>query len=74
MPLTTASKASSGTGISWTLERISSPSIPSPSSFSRKRSSIGSEGSTPVTLDDPKRATIASVAKPVPQPTSRMRA
>ena len=73
IPLTTASKASSGTGISWTPATCRSASTPSPSSFSRNRSSMPSEGSTPVTKRVPNRATIASVAKPVPQPTSSTR-
>ena len=44
IPLTTASYAPSGTGISWTPARISSTSAPRPASFSRNWSSIPSEG------------------------------
>ena len=71
MPLTTASNAASGTGMSWTPAVIRVASTRSPS-FSRKRSSIPSEGLTPVTRRVPNRSTISSVTKPVPQPTSRI--
>ena len=68
----TASKAASATGMACTSASCRVICVPGTSpSFSSKASSIPAAGSTPVMRRVPKRAIIASDAKPVPQPTSR---